>query len=52
MLKMSQIQYDEKYLWDEAFISASSGLNYLCALPRPRGLGYEILALQATYQVM
>lgn len=34
----------------EAFMSASSGLNYLFELPRPHGLGYEIWAFQAIYK--
>ena len=51
MLKMAQIQYDEKYLWDWSLYISLSGLNYLFTLPRPHGLGYEMLAFQAIYKV-
>ena len=32
------------------FYAGLSGLNYLFMLPRPHGLGYEILAFQAMAQ--
>ena len=47
MLKMSQIPYDEKYSWDWSLYVGLSGLKSLFVLPRPHGLGYEILAFQA-----